>query len=65
MRDLLQRTQLFPPGAVPGAGKVPVVVPQLKLVDFRESLVFVLLGVIRLRVEATALATVTGARADN
>ena len=45
--------------------KVPVEVPDQKLVDFKEALVFALLGVLRMRGEATALATVTGARVDS
>lgn len=40
-------------------------VPDKEVVDFKEALVFALLGVLRLRGEATALASVTGARGDS
>lgn len=45
--------------------KVPAEVPEPRLVDFKEALVFALLGVLRMRGEATALATVTGAKRDS
>lgn len=44
---------------------MPVEVPEPRLVDFKEALVFALLGVLRMRGEATASASVTGARADS
>lgn len=40
-------------------------VPGRQVVDFKEALVFALLGVLRLREEPTALASVTGARRDS
>jgi anhydro-N-acetylmuramic acid kinase len=45
--------------------KVPVVVPDTVTVEFKEALIFALLGVLRLRNEPTALASVTGAREDS
>jgi len=45
--------------------QVPVEVPEPRLVDFKEALVFALLGVLRMRGEATALASVTGASRDS
>ena len=44
--------------------KVPIEVPKQEVVDFKEALVFALLGVLRLRGETNALASVTGARRD-
>ncbi len=42
-----------------------VVVPGKRLVDFKEALIFAMLGVRRLRAESTALADVTGATAES
>ena len=42
-----------------------VVVPDEKTIQFKESLIFALLGALRLREEPTALAEVTGALKDN
>lgn len=42
-----------------------VVVPEPGIVAFKEALVFALLGVLRMRGETNALASVTGARQDN
>lgn len=39
--------------------------PEPQVVDFKEALAFALFGVLRLRGEATALASVTGARKDS
>ncbi len=44
---------------------VPVHVPAPHVVDNKEALVFALLGVLRMRGEATALASVTGAKRDS
>ncbi|SDK65711.1 anhydro-N-acetylmuramic acid kinase [Catalinimonas alkaloidigena] len=46
-------------------GKVQLVVPDDKLVSFKEALVFAFLGVLRARNEANCLASVTGASVDN
>lgn len=45
------------------SGKV-LMLPPAAILDFKEALVFALLGVLRLRGEATALASVTGAKRD-
>lgn len=45
--------------------RVPVEVPEPKLVDYKEAVIFALLGVLRMRGEATALASVTGAGKDS
>jgi anhydro-N-acetylmuramic acid kinase len=43
----------------------PIEVPDALTVDFKEALIFALLGVLRLRGEVNALASVTGARRDS
>lgn len=45
--------------------KADVVVPQRSLVDFKEAMIFALLGLLRVRGEVNALASVTGARRDS
>jgi anhydro-N-acetylmuramic acid kinase len=47
------------------ASHVHVDVPATGIVDFKEALIFALLGVLRLRGEVNALASVTGARRDS
>lgn len=42
-----------------------IVIPENKLVDYKEALVFALLGVLRYRYQPNCLASVTGADADN
>jgi anhydro-N-acetylmuramic acid kinase len=42
-----------------------VVVPERKIVDFKEALIFAFLGVLRMRRQPNALASVTGAGRDN
>lgn len=42
-----------------------LVIPDGLLIDFKEALIFALLGVLRLRNEVNCLASVTGASADN
>lgn len=42
-----------------------VELPERKIIDFKEALIFALLGVLRLRGETTALASVTGASHDS
>ncbi|MFN3876655.1 MAG: anhydro-N-acetylmuramic acid kinase, partial [Flavobacteriales bacterium] len=44
--------------------RAPLVVPDRLTVDFKEALVFALLGVLRMRGEANTLASVTGAKRD-
>jgi anhydro-N-acetylmuramic acid kinase len=45
--------------------EVEVVIPEDRLVDFKEALVMALLGVLRWREENTVLGSVTGARRDS
>jgi anhydro-N-acetylmuramic acid kinase len=42
-----------------------VVVPEKKIVDFKEALIFAFLGVLRMQRQTNALASVTGAGRDN
>ena len=45
--------------------KGKVIIPDPQLIDFKEALVFALLGVLRLEHEVNCLASVTGARCDS
>jgi len=45
--------------------KGKVIIPHEQLIDFKEALVFALLGVLRLEHEVNCLASVTGARCDS
>ena len=45
--------------------KAPLVVPDQLTIDFKEALVFALLGVLRMRGEVNALASVTGAKRNS
>lgn len=47
------------------AAFTPLETPDASIIDFKEALVFALLGVLRLRGEPTALASVTGAQGDS
>jgi anhydro-N-acetylmuramic acid kinase len=44
---------------------VEVVVPEKSIVEFKEALVFALLGVLRTREQVNTLASVTGAQMDS
>lgn len=44
---------------------IEVIIPARQLVEFKEALVFALLGVLRIRQEVNCLASVTGARHDS
>lgn len=46
-------------------GKARVIVPDQKIIEFKEALVFALLGVLRLRNEVNTLKSVTGAQRDS
>lgn len=45
--------------------QAPIEIPDKRTVDFKEALVFALLGVLRVRGEVNALASVTGAKRDS
>jgi anhydro-N-acetylmuramic acid kinase len=45
--------------------KAEIIVPDQRLVDFKEALVFALLGVLKIRGEVNVLASVTGADSDS
>lgn len=45
--------------------KVEIVIPSKELVEFKEALIFGLLGVLKLREEVNCLSTVTGAKSDH
>ncbi len=47
------------------SGKVEVVLPDRKIIDFKEALVFAFLGVLRMRGEVNTLKSVTHARLDS
>lgn len=47
------------------AGEVNTVIPDEKLIDFKEAVVFAFLGLLRIRNEVNCLASVTGAERDN
>ena len=44
---------------------ITLVKPGDQLIDFKEAVVFALMGVLKIRNEANCLATVTGAHSDN
>ncbi|MGK4569411.1 anhydro-N-acetylmuramic acid kinase [Flavobacterium sp. 3HN19-14] len=45
--------------------EMTVIIPEKKLLEFKEALIFALLGILRLRDEVNALASVTGASKDH
>lgn len=46
-------------------GKLNVIIPSAQLIEFKEALIFGLLGVLKLRQESNCLASVTGAKKDH
>lgn len=46
-------------------GNVKLIVPEKKIIDFKEALVFALLGALRMRNEVNVLKSVTGAKQDS
>ena len=46
-------------------GKFNVIIPSTELIEFKEALIFGLLGVLKLRNESNCLASVTGANNDH
>lgn len=46
-------------------GKVKIVIPDKKIIDYKEALIFGFLGVLKLRGEYNCLSSVTGASQDN
>lgn len=55
---MIERIGFYLPG-------VTIVIPDAKLLEFKEALIFALLGVLKLRSEVNVLASVTGATADH
>jgi len=55
---LIERTQFYLP-------EMQVVIPDAKTIEFKEALIFALLGVLKLRNEINVLASVTGAKQDH
>ncbi|ESU27402.1 anmK protein [Flavobacterium limnosediminis JC2902] len=55
---LIERMQIYLP-------EMQIVIPDAKTIEFKEALIFGLLGVLRLRNEANVLASVTGAMHDH
>lgn len=55
---LIERMQHFLP-------KIKIIIPHSTLLEYKEALIFALLGVLKLRNEVNALASVTGAKNDH
>ena len=55
---LIERTQQYLP-------KIEIIIPNAKILEFKEALIFALLGVLRLRNEINVLSSVTGAKCDH
>lgn len=55
---LLERMRFFLP-------EIEIIVPENKILEFKEALIFALLGVLKLRTEINVLSSVTGAKNDH
>ena len=55
---LIERTQHYLP-------KIEIIIPDAKILEFKEALIFALLGVLKLRGEINVLSSVTGALMDH
>ena len=55
---LIERMQHFLP-------EIEIIIPNSTLLEYKEALIFALLGVLKLRNEVNALASVTGAKHDH
>lgn len=55
---LIERIQSFLP-------KIEIIIPENKILEFKEALIFALLGVLKLRNEINVLSSVTGAKFDH
>jgi len=55
---LMERIQYYLP-------KMKTIIPSAKLLEFKEALIFALLGVLKLRAEVNILSSVTGAKEDH
>jgi anhydro-N-acetylmuramic acid kinase len=54
----IERTQKYLP-------EITIIIPEAKILEFKEALIFALLGVLKLREENNVLSSVTGATADH
>jgi anhydro-N-acetylmuramic acid kinase len=54
----IERTQIHLP-------EIKIIIPQAKILEFKEALIFALLGILKIRDENNVLSSVTGATADH
>jgi anhydro-N-acetylmuramic acid kinase len=55
---LIERIQSYLP-------EMKIIIPEKKILEFKEALIFALLGVLKLRGEINVLSSVTGAKMDH
>lgn len=55
---LIERIQFYLP-------ELKIIIPEKKILEFKEALIFALLGILKLRAENNVLASVTGAKTDH